>query len=135
MILITLGDNTHEDVRMILFSFSLENYVTNQFINTHAYNITTFSQLQDVFMEKLGEKYNAYLLDTLRSSKINENETTEELNKIFIQIFQNLNQKIKPLGKAVCLYHFDVFLWGVGISLKEKRSSKHFSCTIRCHQS
>jgi hypothetical protein len=52
MILITLGDNTHEDVRMILFSFSLENYVTNQFINTHAYNITTFSQLQDVFMER-----------------------------------------------------------------------------------
>jgi hypothetical protein len=60
-------------------------------------------------MEKLGEKYNAYLLDTLTSSKINENETTEELNKIFIQIFQNLNQNIKPLEKEVCFYHFDVF--------------------------
>jgi hypothetical protein len=44
-------------------------------------------------MEKLGEKYNAYLLDTLRSSKVNENETIEELNKIFIQIFQNLKLK------------------------------------------
>jgi hypothetical protein len=54
MILITLGDNTHEDVRMILFSFSLENDATNQFINTHAYNISIFSQLQDVFNGKIG---------------------------------------------------------------------------------
>jgi hypothetical protein len=54
MILITVGDNTHEDVRMILFSFSLENDATNQFINTHAYNISIFSQLQDIFYGKIG---------------------------------------------------------------------------------
>jgi len=71
-------------------------------------------------MEKLGEKYNAYLLDTLRSSKVNENETTEELNKIFIQILQNLNQKIKPLEKAVCLYHFDVFYGELGFHSRKK---------------
>jgi hypothetical protein len=71
-------------------------------------------------MENLGEKYNAYLLDTLRSSKVNENETTEELNKIFIQILQNLNQKIKPLEKAVCLYHFDVFYGDLGFHSRKK---------------
>jgi hypothetical protein len=71
-------------------------------------------------MEKLGEKYNAYLLDTLRSSKVNENETTEELNKIFIQILQNLNQKIKPLEKAVCLYHFHVFYGELGFHSRKK---------------
>jgi hypothetical protein len=57
----------------------------------------------------MGEKYNRYLLDTLISPKRNENETIEELNKIFIEIVQNLNQKIKPLEKAVCIYHFDAF--------------------------
>jgi hypothetical protein len=71
-------------------------------------------------MEKLGEKYNAYLLDTLISSKVNENETIEELNKIFIQIFQNLNQKIKPLEKVVCLYHFDVFYGELGFHSRKK---------------
>jgi hypothetical protein len=71
-------------------------------------------------MEKLGEKYNAYLLDTLISSKVNENETTEELNKIFIQILQNLNQKIKPLEKAVCLYHFNVFYGELGFHSRKK---------------
>jgi hypothetical protein len=75
-------------------------------------------------MEKLGEKYNAYVLDTLTSSKINENETTEELNKIFIQIFQNLNQKIKPLEKAVCFYHFDVFYGELGFHSRKKDPQK-----------
>jgi len=65
-------------------------------------------------MEKLGEKYNAYLLDTLISSKVNENETIEELNKIFIQIVQNLNQKIKPLEQEVCIYHLDAFYRELG---------------------
>jgi len=72
------------------------------------------------FMEKLGEKYNTYLLDTLISSNINENETIEDLNKIFIQIFQNLNQKIKPLEKEVCIYHFDAYYGELGFHSRKK---------------
>jgi hypothetical protein len=75
-------------------------------------------------MEKLGEKYNTYLLDTLRSSNINENETIEELNKIFIQIFQNLNQKIKPLEKEVCIYHFDAYYGELGFHSRKKDPQK-----------
>jgi hypothetical protein len=72
------------------------------------------------FMEKLGEKYNTYLLDTLISSNINENETIEDLKKIFIQIFQNLNQKIKPLEKEVCIYHFDAYYGELGFHSRKK---------------
>jgi hypothetical protein len=53
-------------------------------------------------------------------SRMYENETTEELNKIFIQILQNLNQKIKPLEKAVCLYHFNVFYGELGFHSRKK---------------
>jgi hypothetical protein len=76
------------------------------------------------FMEKLGDKYNTYLLDTLISSKINENETIEYLNKIFIQIFQNLNQKIKPLEKEVCIYHFDAYYGELGFHSRKKDPQK-----------
>jgi hypothetical protein len=45
MILRTVGDNTHEYVRMRLFSLSLENDAMDWFINILANNISTFSQL------------------------------------------------------------------------------------------
>jgi hypothetical protein len=48
-------------------------------------------------MEKWSEKKdNRYLLDSLSSTKRNENETIEEFNKMFTQIFQKINENIKP---------------------------------------
>ena len=53
MILITPRDNSTDDVRMGLFILSLENDVVDTF--TNIFIISTYVQLQYVFMKKWGE--------------------------------------------------------------------------------
>jgi hypothetical protein len=72
--------------------------------------ISTLNQLENVFMDKWGEKKdNRYLLVALSSTKKNENETMEEFNKRFSQIVQKLNQNIKPLEQTILIYYLDSF--------------------------
>ena len=53
MILRTPRVNTHEYIKMILFSLSLQNDTMDWFIKFPANNISTLAQMQNVFMEKV----------------------------------------------------------------------------------
>jgi hypothetical protein len=102
MILKTIWDNTHEDVRMRLLSLSLENDVMDWFIHLPTNSISTFPQLQDIFLGKWGEKKdNIYLLATLNLTKRNENET--------IKLYLFLDWFLDLISHGASYFDFSIF--------------------------
>jgi hypothetical protein len=89
--------HNHQDIKMKLFSLSLEEDASDWFSSLDDNKYSTIKDLIDGFMERWGDKKeHRHLLAALHSIKKNENETMEEFNKKFNELVTSLHTDYKP---------------------------------------
>ena len=77
--------------------------------------------LKEAFIKIWGEKrYNQHLLESLKTIKINENETIEEFNKIFNDLVSCLPATIKHHATSILVHFIGYFSREIIYQLRDK---------------
>ena len=109
---------------MKLFILSLEEDALDWFLE---HDVDIFSNLRgilDAFNERYGDKKEyRHLLAALHASQKMENETMEEFNKRFNDLFKSLDGRIKPPEHAILIHYMDSFDGEIRYELRDKEPS------------
>ena len=92
----------HEDVKMKLFVLSLEEDALDWFTEQDDNKFNTLQEILDGFNERWRDRKEAhFLLVALHASQKNENETMEEFNKKFNDLFKILDKNVIPPDDSI----------------------------------
>ena len=117
-------NHNHEDTKMKLFIFSLEEDALDWFLEHDDNTFDSLKRIVDAFYERYGDmREDRYLLVALYASQKMENETMEEFNKRFNDLVKNLDKKIKPPEDAILLHYMDSFDGEIRDELRDKEPS------------
>ena len=101
----------HDDVKMNLFSLSLEYDVGEWYLDLDDDSYKTLSEFQYGFRKNWGEKKEPrHLLAALHSIKKMENETMDEFNTKFRRVVVDLPRDIKPKDASIIISYIEAFI-------------------------
>lgn len=116
------AQHDHQDVKMKLFSLSLEDDAFDWFSNLDDNKFPTINSLIDEFMDKWGDKKeHRHALAALNIIKKTENETMVEFNKIFNDLVNNMHKDIKPSKASTLIYYIESFSGDLDYQLRDKK--------------
>jgi replication-associated recombination protein RarA len=116
--------HNHQDVKMKLFSLSLEENAFDWFSGLDDNKFTTIKDLIEAFTERWGDKKeHSHLLAALHSIKKNEKETMEEFNNKFNDLISSLHKDIKPPDTSILIYYIEAFNGEMRYQLRDKEST------------
>jgi hypothetical protein len=111
----------HTNVKMRLFSLSLEEDFFYWFVGQYDNKFNTLNELVNAFIERWGDKKeHRHLLEKLHTIKKKENETMEDFNKKFDDLINSLHTEIKPPTTSILIYYIEAFGSELRYQIKDK---------------
>ena len=106
---------------MNIFSLSLKEDSCDWYINIDDDSYYAWYSFRKGHMEIFHEnKEHRFLLNSLHSIKINENENMEEFSKKFEDLIASMDNELKPLDKSILVYYIEALSGEMRYRLRDK---------------